>query len=382
VKKSVVQFGAGSIGRGFTAQLFADAAYEVVFVDVIPEVIAALNERQAYPIRLVGPRVHETRMVRGVRAVDGRNEEGVAAEVADAALACTAVGVAALPHVAPALARGLRLRAEGGAPPLNVILCENQLGASGILREAVRACLPMETGGLADRTGFVEAVVSRMVPLAEDEERAADLLAVRCEDYSMLPVDADAFAGPIPAIPGLALVRNFRAHVERKLYTHNMGHAVAAYLGYQRGYAFIHEVIADAEILAATRGAMEEASSGLVARHRFSPEEQAVHVQDLLLRFANPELRDTVGRVGRDPIRKLRRDDRLVGAALLALEYGIEPRHIVRGIVAALRFDPPGDAAAGELQWRLAADGLDAVLQEVSGLAPGSPLAGLIHRAY
>src|SRR5207247_1275521 len=114
----------------------------------------------------------------------------------------------------------------------------NQLGASQLLREAVRAHLPPGANELADQTGFVESVVSRMVPLPGDAERAADPLAVRCEDYRLLPIDADAFVGPVPAVPGLVPSRPFRAQFERKLYTHNLGHAVAAYLGYRRGVTF------------------------------------------------------------------------------------------------------------------------------------------------
>src|SRR5205823_313236 len=148
-------------------------------------------------------------------------------------------------------------------------------------------------------------------------------------------------------IPGLVPSRPFRAYVERKLYTHNLGHAVAAYLGHCRGCGFIHEALADAAVLAATRGAMAESSAGLVARRHFPLQEQQAHVEDLLLRFANAALRDPIARVGRDPLRKLRPDDRLVGAALLALKAGVVPRDIARGIAAALRFDVPADPSAG-----------------------------------
>jgi mannitol-1-phosphate 5-dehydrogenase len=379
---TVLQFGAGSIGRGFTGQLFVDAGLEVVFVDVAEVVVAALNERRSYPIRFVGPRIRETRTVRGVRAVNGRDEEAVAEHLAGAALACTAVGAAALPRLAPVLARGLQCRARRGAPPLNVILCENQLGVSERLREAVRAVLPLEQQGLADHTGFVESVVSRMVPAPDAAELAADPLALRCEDYARLPVDADALVATLPAVPGLEPCRPFPAYFERKLYCHNLGHAVAAYQGHLRGHLFLHDAVADEDVLATTRGAMEEAGAALVARHGFEPREQRAHAEDLLVRFANPELRDTVVRVGRDPLRKLRREDRLVGAALLAVEHGVTPHQIARGIAAALRFENPHDPSACELHRRLAGEGIDAVLRDVCGLAPEETLTRLVRDVY
>src|SRR5687767_443629 len=123
-----VQFGAGNIGRGFTGQLFSDAGYELVFVDVRPEIVAALNRHGRYRLRFAGPTRHEVREIGPARAVDGRDTEAVARELADAALACTAVGVNALPHLAPLVAAGLQQRAAAGnTAPLNVLLCENQL---------------------------------------------------------------------------------------------------------------------------------------------------------------------------------------------------------------------------------------------------------------
>jgi mannitol-1-phosphate 5-dehydrogenase len=403
----VVQFGAGNIGRGFTGQLFADAGAEVVFVDVAPEIVAALNERRSYPLRFVGPRRRETVTIRGVRAVDGRDREAVAREVAGADLVCTAVGVAALPHIAPALALGLARRAPD-APPLNVLLCENQFHTSAIVAsllcqapadpsplppprhgegETAAEGLPPGTGHRSPGTvaaggyGLVDAVVSRTVPGASAEEREQDPLLVVAEDYDRLPLDARAVVGALPPIPGLEPRFDFEALVQRKLFVHNMGHAVAAYLGCAAGKRTIHEALSDPGIAAVVRRALEEGSEAVTRRHGLDHAEQAAYVADLFLRFANPELGDTVERVGRDPIRKLRSDDRLVGAALLALEQGGEPAAIIQGIAAALRFDPPDDPAAVTLQTELRERGLDAVLAARCGLPPDHPLATRIREA-
>jgi mannitol-1-phosphate 5-dehydrogenase len=377
-----VQFGAGNIGRGFTGQLFSDAGYELVFVDVRPEIVAALNREHRYRLRFAGPTRHEEREVSPARAVDGRDTEAVARELADAALACTAVGVAALPHLAAPIAGGLRLRAAAGnSAPLNVLLCENQLHVGQQFRELVAAQLGPSDLALLERVGFVETVVSRMVPEVAPSERAGDPLLVVVEDYDRLPFDATSFQGPVPLVAGLEPTERFQGAFERKLFTHNLGHAVAAYLGHAAGHNTIGRAVADERIAAQVRGAMEEAGAGLVARWGFPPEEQRAHAEGLMRRFANAALRDTVARVGRDPLRKLRREDRLVGGALLALEYGVEPSSIAAGIAAALRFDAPGDPSAAELRRRMKAGGPDGVLRDVCGLEPGHPLARLVLEA-
>jgi len=67
----LVQFGAGNIGRSFIGQLFSRAGYEVVFADVVPEVIRLLNERRRYRVEIKDD-PPGTIWVENVRAVDGR----------------------------------------------------------------------------------------------------------------------------------------------------------------------------------------------------------------------------------------------------------------------------------------------------------------------
>ena len=105
-------------------------------------------------------------------------------------------------------------------------------------------------------------------------------------------------------------------------------------------------------------------------------------IEDLLVRYPNRALNDTVARVGADPMRKLRRNDRIVGAALFALEQGVDPAPIVKGIVAALHFDQPGDPTAPVLQKALKEHGIDYVMENYMGLAPGEPLWEMIRKAY
>jgi len=365
--KSVVQFGAGNIGRGFMGQIYTDAGYEVVFVDVSAEIVTLLNERRSYPLRLAGPDRFDTRTVAPVRAVNGRDVQAVAEELARCEFACTAVGVPALPHLAPALAEGVRRRSE----PLNVVLCENQLYCSDVLGGYLGRHLDEEA---LERVGLVESVVSRMVPVVPVEERLEDPLIAVAEDYPRLPVDRGAFLGTIPPVGAFQLVDDFVAYVERKLYVHNMGHAVAAYLGYQQGCVTISEAMRTPSVREAVVGAMRESGEALKRKHAFDREEMQRHRDDLVRRFENPALRDTVLRVGRDPVRKLRAEDRLIGAALTCLDWGVEPEQTVRGIAAALRFDPADDPGAQEVQRVMREHGPGQALLQFTGQRPDSEL--------
>jgi mannitol-1-phosphate 5-dehydrogenase len=383
MRPTAVQFGAGNIGRGFLAQLFHESGYEVVFVDVVPEVLQAVNERHEYTIHIVGPGAQEV-PIANVRAVDGRDREAVARDIAACDIACTAVGAGALPHIAPNLAAGLHLRYSQGRGPLNVLICENLHDAGTRLRSLVRNALLLRgTPEMVNEMGFVQAVVSRMVPLQTAADNGGDPLAIRVEAYKRLPVDATAAVGSLPEIVGMEPVANFEAYVERKLYTHNCAHATLGYLGYHKGIEYGYQALADSRVRDTLDQVMRETGSALVRKHGFNPEEHASHVADLMVRFANRELGDTCFRLARDPIRKLAPDDRLVGAARLCEEQGIEPVGLAKVIGCALRFYSPDDKASIELQDCIKKHGIDGALYGVCDISDSnSPLALRIKAAY
>jgi mannitol-1-phosphate 5-dehydrogenase len=321
--------------------------------------------------------------ISGVSALDARDTRAVADAVAGASLVCTAVGVRILPAVAPALAQGILQRLRGKATePLNVITCENLVGAGRVLRDLVwneiaqlsSRDLPLTRPDFDARFGFVEAVVSRMVPIVAEDVRRRDPLWIACEPYARLPVDRGALRGPVPRIVGMEPVSPILAYQRRKLASHNMSHAVCAYLGYRAGHEFIWQAMDDAAVLATVRGATGETGRALSSRFGFTPEEQRAHEEDLLARYRNRALADQVRRVAADPLRKLGREDRLVGSARLCLEEGVDPVHVIAGIRAALAYDCPDDPAAVRLQAMCRERGLPYVLREVCGLAPDEPL--------
>ncbi|MCL6474834.1 MAG: mannitol-1-phosphate 5-dehydrogenase [Firmicutes bacterium] len=382
MERVAVQFGAGNIGRGFTAQLFHESGYEVVFVEAVPSLVEEINRRKKYVIHIVdnGEEVEIT----DIRAVHSEDVQQVAQEVARAGIACTAVGVHALHQVAPLLAYGIALRSQRpDSLPLNILICENQIDADQILYEKVLEHLPAELHEyVRSQIGFVLCVVSRMVPVMTPEEKRADPLTIKVEAYKRLPVNARAIKGEIPSIVGLEPVQNFAGYVERKLFVHNAAHATLGYLGWLKGYTYVYEAMKDEWIRSVLDEAMQAVSEVLVRKHGFTPEEMREHVQDLYRRFESVALGDTVARVARDPERKLRPDDRLVGAARLLWEHGVEPRALCIVIAAALLYDNPEDESAVALQKRIEQEGVSAELERLTGITADMPMHQCILDAY
>jgi len=389
-----VMFGAGNVGRGFLGQLFSESGYRVVFVDIDGPLIALMNSRGHYTIRLVDNDRSEEIQVGPVTGLLSRDTEAIAEVLAGASIAATAVGARALSFIAPIVAAGIQRRVERGvAASLNIIVCENLHSAATIFRGMVSEHL--DRAGreyLAEHVGFVDTVIGRMVPELPAELRAQDPTLIIVEPYKELPVDRGGFVGPVPRIVGMEPCDNFSIYTARKLYLHNAGHAVLGYLGYRRGYRLGYEALQDGEIRPILVAALDESVRGIAARygaaddgaseHGATEEWLRAHVADLLARFANRVLADPVVRLGRDPLRKLAPSDRLVGAARLAEQAGIVPLNLAWGIAGALAFDAPEDAIAGQLQHRIVVEGVEKVLESVSEIRGDEPLGKAVLERY
>lgn len=383
--KQLLQIGAGNIGRGYMAQLFHEAGYHVVFADALDPMVEALNSAGGYTLRVLDAHAGSAREIRvePVRAISISDAPALAREVRNASVIATAVGVNNLPRLAEPLARALASRRDAGLPGIDIYLCENTLDAGRELRDAV--CLAAEASPdrsdlaawIRENVGFAGTSVARMVPVIPDEERRRDPLLVVADAYRPLPYDARACRHEPPEVADFSPRENFPAEVERKLFLYNMCHGSLAYLGAPRGYRYVHETLHDGELREVFLGAAREAARALEREYPrdITREGNEEIIADILVRYGNPLLQDTISRVGRDPLRKLGRRDRLVGAALLCERHGIEPRSIERIILQALSYRDPEDPAAVRLEEMIRTLPPEAVLREVCGLERNSPVA-------
>jgi mannitol-1-phosphate 5-dehydrogenase len=365
-----VHFGAGNIGRGFVGLILHRAGFQVVFADVVGELIDALNATPSYRVKEVGLESGEE-VVDGYRAINSRADEpAVVAAIAAADIVTTAVGPTVLRFVAPVIAAGLRERA-GGTAPLAVMACENAINATDVLAGHIRAAVPeAEWPAVAARAVFANTAVDRIVP-AQAPDAGLD---VTVETYFEWAIERPPFGGGEPSIPDATWVDDLAPYIERKLFTVNTGHATTAYHGFARGIRKLSDALADDAVRTAVEGVLGETRRLLVAKHDFTDDAQQAYVDKILQRFANPFLPDTVDRVGRQPLRKLSRNERLIGPAAGLAERGVRPQHLLATVDAALSFDVPDDPESVELQQLLRTLSAAEAAERITGLTPADPL--------
>lgn len=372
---NTVIIGPGRIGCGFAGQLLRESGHPVTFLTRQRELAAHFNRLRRYRVRLADNAESRELTVDAISAVALQDEDAATRTLADADLIVAAVGAGNLPAIAPLIAAGLIRRTR----PVNVLAFENLPDAGAELRKLVASHLPSDFP--LDEHGFSGAMISRAVTRRLGDPRGKVPLLFVGDPPSTFAVSGPDLRGPLPEISGLVVADDLAAWMQRKLYIFSAGHATCAYLGYLKGYHYIHTAICDPEIRAAVLAAMREGQQGIAALYgqQFAGGES--DLQEILRRFENATLEDTVTRVGRDPLRKLAATDRLVGAAKLAQKAGVRPAGLGLAAAAACCFDQH-DPAAAKLQQKIESAGWARALHRVSGLHADRGLGRLVKHSW
>ncbi|MDO4961175.1 MAG: mannitol-1-phosphate 5-dehydrogenase [Eubacteriales bacterium] len=376
--KTAIQLGCGNIGRGFMGLLFFQSGYEVVFGDVVQWMVDKINTDKCYTVHVKDKECEDIK-VENVRACISSSPEMID-EMAKADIITTAVTLGVFPKIAPTIAKGIERRmSDGSTAFMNVICCENGIRTTSMLKEMVYGNLSEEGKKYADEyIGFPDCAVDRIVPPI----RIEGSVDVTVESYVEWDVERAGIKGEIdPAVKSMTIVDSLPAYLERKLFTLNTGHCVAAYLGVMKGVKTIGDAIADEKIYPIVRAAMKESGDGLIKKHGFDPEAHYKYIDKIFSRFTNPYLQDDVTRVGRDPLRKLSPKDRLIDPMMTAYGYGLPVDHLILGIGAALHYDNADDPQSVELQKLIAEKGIKGTITQL-GEVTDEAILSRIEEAY
>lgn len=357
VRKQILILGAGAIGRGFLPWKFA-GNYDITFIDTNVELVRMLSARGSFTTYMVRDR-KLVEMNVPVRAALTPDEFSPRVHGQD--LAAVFINVGPRNSVQAAwLARDL------GAP---VILCENDPAKV----EDARYALGIDNVYFA----IPDVITSNTT---SPELLAKDPLAVSSED-GLLFIDGKGcgcLEGEFTACDATEMAKQWTA----KLYLHNTPHCVAAYLGALRGLMYLHESMAIERIRVIVSGAMREMLATISAEWPMIPSEFLRWYADKeLARFSDALLFDPISRVAREPLRKLERSGRLIGAAQLSFSHGIVPDSTLVGIGAAMLFDDHNDPDR-HLSFMRRSMPISDLLTQVLGLRRGEVLEMVLTRKF
>ena len=375
--KKLVLFGAGKIGRSFIGQLFGRSGYEVVFIDNNERVIFELNLKKKYRIVIKSDDSDEVIWVENVRGILAANVDEIASEISQADIMAISVGQNSIRSIAPTIAKGIQLRHKKNPDyPLDIILAENLRDAAKVMGSEIEKYISTPID-LDKYLGLIETSIGKMVPIMPNEIIEQNPLLVYAEPYNTLILDQLSFKNSIPNVVGLAPKKNMSAWVDRKFFIHNLGHAAAAYYGYvyYPELTYISEIMSKKDVYEYTKSTMSQSADILrkVYPDEFTEKDFLDHIEDLIYRFSNHALRDTVYRIGQDLYRKLGPEDRVVVAIKMGIKYSLPYDKILKIVGFAMRFkatDEQGLRSASDVKFCQEAEkGTSYILEEVCGLS-------------
>jgi mannitol-1-phosphate 5-dehydrogenase len=376
--------GAGRMAGGFVAPLLRDAGWETTLVSRSMRVVEAINEGGGLWVRTaVDP--PEDRWIGDVSAVS-LWDPSLLHLAAGADLLATAIGPSALPSVGRTLAPLLRARLAASEAPINVITFENHRRAPEILANS----LIREDASLARmicrRVGFGGAAVWRTI-----SRRTITSKGVRFDADGADECYANALAlipGVSPldgSVPGIELVRAFDDRMIEKLWIFNSGHAAAAYLGWQHGCLTVREAMERPAVHATVAEVVTEAQRAFETYLAMRPGSASIPPRSLngiLDDYMKSGLEDPIGRVAKEPRRKLAAEDRLIGPGVACSAAGFRPLALADAIAAALSYAEPTDRQATDLQSEIDLLGPEEVLAGLGNLDLQDELVRLVSDSY
>jgi len=209
------------------------------------------------------------------------------------------------------IVEALRRRRADGTAPFTVMSCDNIPGNGDVARAMITAFARLKDPDLAawieSNVRFPNSMVDRITPVTAAEDITAlvdgfdveDGWPVVCEPFTQWALE-DSFQGGSAGRPrfeqvGVQLVPDVEPYELMKLRLLNASHQALCYLGYLSGYRYAHEVCQDPLFVDFLLAYMDREATPTL--HDVPGVDLDAYKHQLIERFANPEVRDTLARL-------------------------------------------------------------------------------------
>lgn len=340
----VVIWGAGREGRGFLADIFTEAGWNVVFAENNDVLCEQLKARKQYTLWQCSANSDmEPKIISGFSVLNPNHEEDLtrlAVEVTEASMLALCV----YPHQYEGVVKVLDKIIGGFGGQLHKRICDKTLllgvneTAAGehFLDIAEKNMHPVHFRWFCGHVEVAPCVVRRTCTVPSEKYREQDILDIMTNSYPELIAGGDSIKGINKTVKGIRYSSDLQRELTIKLYTYNMLHAVYAYAGARKGYQTLWEAYIDGEIQARAKEAVTLCCQAVSKEYGISEEEMEGY-QNLMWSYAVcRELGDTIERLAADPLRKLSCRDRIVGPILLCQKHGLDPQPLYKTLVDAV----------------------------------------------
>ncbi len=372
----ITVIGAGRIGRGYLTYLLLLNKCEITYFDM-NKVVDELSRQGSYEIHVLGDAsknmVHDS-----YRAHYLSDEKALVNSMLESDFLFTSVGGKNMKSVGETIGKALKgiLKTEH---ILNIVTCENWVDPAKDLRLGIESQLNEEEIQKLNRNvGISESVIVATGTGSPDGKEPINPMDTWIQDIRYLPVDSGRLKGKLPEWEGFEAVEHFGKLLTQKLYTNNTSCTAMSYIGLRYGYVNLCDACNDPYLETILDELYREINIALIDGMHIDRESQLAFSRRAKQKYTDRNIIDPMTRIARDPIRKLKPQDRFIMPARLALKAGYRPWAIARGAAAALFYYQEGDDSAGQLKELREKYGIEYILKNICELDENEELYGLI----
>lgn len=379
-KKQIALIGAGKLGKGYVADLFGKAGYEVIFLARRQQQVDTLRRQGSYTVYVShedGSGISEKK-VSGYQAwcSQGEEREQCLQILTQVPIASVQIYDNGFAEAGKLLGEAIARRAElPEAGPLDILLVVNYSDPDRIFANYIEQELHTEQQRtyFREKVGLVKTLAFRGGFTPTAEQLARDPEAICASDYPELPVDQQAFRGGIPQdVDGLLPLDKMEERLKAKLWTANMRGGAIGSMGKAKGYHLFNDAAADEEIQKFAGHCYEEALYGIGNLFHMSKEDFEKGLRKKIPLVPGAKARVTTDVIDRQMFglnRKLGREERLIGPAMACLEGGRLPYFLAKAAAYAFDFDNPADPASVEVLGYVREYGIEKAVSKYCGLS-------------
>ncbi len=214
------------------------------------------------------------------------------------------------------LTAALKKRRDIGLPGYTILSCDNIEHNGDMMRKMLLVFAEAQDANLAawiaQEVSFPNSMVDRITPVTTNTDRETlakdysllDAWPVTCEPFIQWVVE-DKFLNDRPPFEkvGVQFVPDVAPYEKMKLRLLNAGHSVLGILGALHGHPTIHACMQDKTFVRFLRNFLEKEATPILGS--IDGIDLSSYINTLLERFANPNIKDSVGRICSESSAKL-----------------------------------------------------------------------------
>ena len=372
--KNVVIVGAGKEGKGTFGDIFYENKWNITFIDKDENVINSLNEKNSYIVEALYENYNEKHIIDHYHAYLIDDYTNSYESILNADVIVLALYPEDIKEALSKLKFSLQKRIKSNYEQKLTILCgTNKNHMMSKLENFLLDDLKIEKEWYCSNVALRDRIIR-----GSSNSDAKDAVQLTTKIVQTLLIQSPVYFD-VSKFKWFELNNNLEMMKDIKLFTYNSPHAACAYVGYKYGYQTIEEASKNKDIKTIMEACVLEAKKGILSSFEITAEELDDFVD---APKPNGEEREYITRVALDPIRKLSRNDRLTGIAMICMENNIECPNLIKAIAYGMSYDCKEDISAKKIQNLILEKGIKKAISDVIGVDEMHPIIKKIQNEY